>query len=114
MLGGSRVDATLRLSAVVALQNDAVCDDCFAVGPAAFAAAVTELQRTGHDLLGFWHSHGNGDPRPSATDRRELWREHLHVIAGVDAVGAERLCAYWLDTDLGFHALPLTEQDDDR
>jgi len=57
--------------------------------------AMSAIERAGDEVVGFYHSHPNGPPRPSGTDRAEAsWEEYAYVIVALDGapfVGAWRL-----------------------
>lgn len=60
-------------------------DPCrqFEIDPAALFAALRAERAGGERVLGYWHSHPSGDPRPSATDRAMAAPDgRLWVIAG--------------------------------
>jgi proteasome lid subunit RPN8/RPN11 len=48
-------------------------------------AVEDEADRLGLALLGFWHSHPDGEARPSETDRAYAWEGLLTVIVAVEA-----------------------------
>lgn len=80
--------------------------DHFAVPADAFARAEAAVRAAGLQWLGFAHSHPDGEPLPSATDRRELWRGCVQVVVG----GPRRALqwrAFWFCDD-GVHELPAT------
>lgn len=67
----------------------------FRMDPAALAQHLPSLERQGLSLLGFYHSHPNGDPIPSETDIREAtYHDTAYVIASLKD-GVPRLAA-WL------------------
>ncbi len=70
----------------------------FRMDPSALARHLPALDRQGLRLLGFYHSHPNGDPIPSATDIREAaYHDTAYVIASLKD-GVPRLAA-WLIND---------------
>lgn len=67
----------------------------FRMDPVALAQHLPALDRQGLSLLGFYHSHPNGDPIPSETDIRDAtYHDTAYVIASVKD-GVPRLAA-WL------------------
>lgn len=59
--------------------------DRFEIAPRDYLAIEDEADRRGLALLGFWHSHPDGEARPSATDRAYAWEGLLTVIVAVEA-----------------------------
>jgi proteasome lid subunit RPN8/RPN11 len=59
--------------------------DRFEVSPKDYLAIEDEADRRGLALLGFWHSHPDGEAKPSATDRAYAWEGLLTVIVAVPA-----------------------------
>ena len=108
-VAGASADDGAIITAFEPLPNVAGGEDRFGVDPLAFAAVEAGLRDRGHALLGFVHSHPDGSAEPSATDRRELWRDCLQLIVSAD----DRLRAFRLDGD-GVHELAWIDADDDR
>ena len=106
VLGGHRDHDAILVDRFLPTANAAGSADGFAVTPTDFASAEAALRATGRVWLGFVHSHPDGAAAPSDRDRRELWRQCLHLVVGVDGRGCARVCAFWLDGD-GCPALPL-------
>lgn len=80
---GGRLDGTqVHLTACMPLPNVAGAADRFAVDPTAFAHREAALRAAGRAFVGFLHSHPGNRPSPSQSDRDELWRDCVHVIAG--------------------------------
>jgi len=68
--------------------------------------AMSAIERAGHEVVGFYHSHPNGPPRPSGTDRAEAcWEEYAYVIL---ALGGEPFVGAWRLTGDGFEAERVT------
>jgi proteasome lid subunit RPN8/RPN11 len=56
----------------------------FIMDPAALSKHLPALEIAGLRLLGFYHSHPNGEPIPSPTDLREVtYPDVAHVIVGL-------------------------------
>ncbi|MDE2303840.1 MAG: M67 family metallopeptidase [Sphingomonadales bacterium] len=72
----------------------------FEIDPAALVAAHRTARNGGPRLLGYYHSHPRGDPRPSAEDRRNASGDGR--IWAIIATGAVR---FYRDADSGFVAL---------
>ncbi|MBL8732923.1 MAG: Mov34/MPN/PAD-1 family protein [Planctomycetes bacterium] len=98
--------AALRVTSFLAVANTSTAADTFVVPAATFAAAAATLRARGEILLGFAHSHPAGSAMPSLQDRRELWRDCLHLIVAGDGAGPADWCAFRL-TSRGVEPLPL-------
>jgi proteasome lid subunit RPN8/RPN11 len=72
----------------------------FEIDPAALFAAHREARGGGSELIGYYHSHPSGHPRPSATDC-----EHASGDARAWAIVAGDVVAFWRDTADGFEPL---------
>ena len=54
----------------------------YELDPAAALAAVEAVESEGRDVVGFYHSHPVGPPRPSETDRAAAtWTGYVYAIA---------------------------------
>jgi len=76
----------------------------FEIDPAALFAAHRAARDGGPQLLGYYHSHPEGHPVPSATDC-----EHASGDERVWAIIAGGEVAFWRDGPGGFAALPYAE-----
>lgn len=72
-------------------------DDRYLVDPETLRRAVDEESAGGPRVLGFWHSHPDADPVPSATDRELAWPWYLYLIVPVRGGRARRGRAWELD-----------------
>ena len=72
----------------------------FEIDPATLLAAHREARAGGPALLGYYHSHPDGHPVPSAVDC-----EHASGDRRVWAIVAGGEVAFWRDGDSGFEAL---------
>lgn len=87
-----------RITEARAAEN--VADDPlrqFEIDPAALLAAHKQARAGGPELLGYYHSHPDGHPAPSATDC-----EHASGDARVWAIIAGADVTFWLDGEGGF------------
>jgi proteasome lid subunit RPN8/RPN11 len=98
LLGGHRSPHVFDVRVFWPLAVSIPARDRFAVAGAEFARAEAQLRTVGHCWLGFAHSHPSGELGPSATDRRELWRDCLQLIA-VPGPNGPSLFAFVLDGD---------------
>ncbi len=69
----------------------------FLVDPADHFAAIRRGRATGLSLVGAYHSHPQGEPRPSETDRAEAMEDDRFVHAIV-APRRDEIAAYLLRT----------------
>lgn len=70
----------------------------FEIDPRALFAAIRAERAGGATLLGYWHSHPSGNPRPSATDIAMAAPDgRLWLILAGDAVSVWRARAGGLD-----------------
>lgn len=72
----------------------------FEIDPAALIAAHRSARAGGPDLIGYYHSHPAGHPRPSATDC-----EHASGDGHIWAIIADGEVTFWCDDESGFEAL---------
>ncbi len=55
----------------------------FQIGPEVIAREERRAREAGMELLGFYHSHPDSEPRPSETDRDFAWPTYSYIIQGV-------------------------------
>ena len=73
----------------------------FEIDPQALIDAHRAARSGGPQVLGYYHSHPEGPPHPSATDRAERAHDgNIWAIVCGDAIG------WWRDTPDGFTELP--------
>ncbi|WP_248897870.1 desampylase [Haloplanus halobius] len=75
----------------------------YELDPEATMAAIDDVEAAGTDVVGFYHSHPESDPVPSATDHeRATWEGYVYVIVSPpDSIRAYRY------TGEGFDPLPV-------
>ena len=73
----------------------------FEVDPAALFAAHRAARSGGPELAGYFHSHPNGHPRPSAVDCA-----HASGDNRAWAIVANGCVTFWRDGENGFEPLP--------
>ena len=66
----------------------------YALAPEALLAAQKAARAEGLDLVGYYHSHPDHPPRPSAADRRDAWPGVSYLIVAV-AGGAAGEARSW-------------------
>jgi proteasome lid subunit RPN8/RPN11 len=80
----------------------------YELDPAATVAAIDRIEDRGDDAVGFYHSHPESEPLPSATDRaRATWPGYVYcIVSPPDSIRAYR------HVDDGFVELPVRSADD--
>lgn len=78
----------------------------FEIDPAALIAAHRAARQGGPQVVGYFHSHPNGLPRPSATDTASAPGD-----GRVWAIAANGVVTLWSDTPSGFEPLSYSLQD---
>lgn len=74
----------------------------FEIDPAALFAAIRAERAGGPALIGYYHSHPNGRPAPSARDAADAARDgKVWIIAAGEEIGA------WRSTERGFKPVQL-------
>ena len=75
----------------------------YELDPAATMAAIDRIEDRGANAVGFYHSHPESAPRPSATDRaRATWPGYVYcIVSPPDSIRAYRY------VDDGFVELPV-------
>lgn len=84
--GGEASDARVAADGVRRVAN--VADDArttYELEPTEQLAAMDAVEAAGMDVVGFYHSHPAGPPRPSRTDvARATWPGYSYVIVALD------------------------------
>lgn len=91
VLGGERDEP--RITSAYRIPNVAAHPRTeYRLDPEAQLAAMEAIERAGETVLGFYHSHPQGPPHPSATDEaRASWPDHYYlVVIPEGSVGAWR------------------------
>ena len=92
VLGGRRTAAAAVVERAVPVPN--VADEPrtrYELDPERQLAAIESLEDRGEEVVGFYHSHPDGPPDPSATDRAQAtWPDAYYVIVSPseESVGA--------------------------
>lgn len=77
----------------------------YELDPASTMATIDRIEAAGSEAVGFYHSHPETDPVPSATDRaRATWPGYVYVI--VSPVADDPIRAYRF-TGEGFAEMPV-------
>jgi len=96
VLLGSFGQAT-RVVDVVAAHNILGSPSEYLIDAATLLAADTRAQRTGHQIVGFYHSHPGHLALPSERDRRQAWPGYLYLIVSITANHAGTTCGWAID-----------------
>ena len=52
--------------------------------PVEFVALERELEGSGQEIIGFYHSHPDGRPHPSPFDLERAWETYFYLIVSVN------------------------------
>ena len=77
----------------------------FEIDPQVLIDAHRAARSGGPELVGYYHSHPDGKPRPSATDAAMAARDGMVWAIVGDGVGSGTV-AFWRAGESGFSALP--------
>lgn len=69
----------------------------YTIDPEAWLRLEHAARQRGRTIAGVWHSHPNGDPTPSPTDRKLAWPGWSYLIAGVTNTGMRDLRCWQID-----------------
>ncbi|WP_237392288.1 M67 family metallopeptidase [Aurantiacibacter rhizosphaerae] len=83
----------------------------FEIDPQALVNAHRAARAGGPQVLGYYHSHPDGPPHPSATDRAEAAHDGTVWAIVAPGEGAEHDVSFWRDDESGFTALPYAIDD---
>jgi proteasome lid subunit RPN8/RPN11 len=89
-------DGAARALTLHPARNVAARHDRFEIHPEDHFAALKAARAGGHSLIGCYHSHPNGTPEPSATDKAGAGEENFFwlIAALAKAAGPVTLAAY--------------------
>lgn len=84
VLVGRREDGARRVTEAVPSENEwSSRDDRYSVDPDLLRELMVREEEGGPAVLGFYHSHPDAEPVPSATDRRLGWPWYHYLIVRV-------------------------------
>jgi proteasome lid subunit RPN8/RPN11 len=107
LIEGIRRGDTIEALALHPTHNLASAPDRFEIDPAEHIRLLRALRGTGREIVGCYHSHPDGAPRPSPRDRNGAHDEDfVWLIAGVEATGVVTQAAF-LFAGGDFHRLTL-------
>jgi proteasome lid subunit RPN8/RPN11 len=86
VLSGTRGESSSRADAIHPVPN--VADrptGRYELDPEEMLPVIEAVEGEGRDVVGFYHTHPNGPPRPSRTDvAQATWRGYSYVICSLD------------------------------
>jgi proteasome lid subunit RPN8/RPN11 len=85
----------------------------FRISPETFMREERRARAAGREILGFYHSHPDDQPRPSETDREFAWPSYSYVILAVER-GRARVANSWVlrDDRSGYEQEPIEEKNE--
>lgn len=57
--------------------------DRYEMDPQDYLRLEKEIEGSGLEIIGFYHSHPDGQPHPSRFDRERAWEEYFYLIVSV-------------------------------
>lgn len=96
LLLGRREGAAAKIIEAPTARNSRASPDRYEIEPESVLAADQHARASGLLLLGAWHSHPDGAPVPSATDRAEAWPDWCYLIVGLTDPAHPQLRAWRL------------------
>jgi proteasome lid subunit RPN8/RPN11 len=99
LLIGQQSNHTTGISAVKQARNlnTERAHDRYDLDPRDMLAAEKEVQHTGKEIVGVWHSHPDHPAIPSETDRRQAWPGWSYMILSVTASQIADIRSWRLD-----------------
>ena len=95
LIEGVREADTARALKLHPARNLASELDRFEIDPVAQFALLRALRRTGHEVIGCYHSHPNGEAEPSPRDRDNAGEEgFVWLIIALDGQGKSALAVF--------------------
>jgi len=110
LLGRSESGCRRVLRAVAAENRWAERSDRYRVEPDLLRRLLEEEGRGGPQVVGFFHSHPDCDPVPSATDSERAWPWYSYLIVRVDSGRMASMRAWELEGDGNFRERKLRER----
>lgn len=87
-------------------RNEERARDRFEISPKDYLRVEKEARQDGLDIVGFFHSHPDVPPFPSATDAQFAWQGFINIIVGVFGGQKVRVRAHLYDGK-NFSELPV-------
>jgi proteasome lid subunit RPN8/RPN11 len=75
--------------------------DRYEVDPREIVKLDRAAEQRGLDIVGFYHSHPDHPPTPSATDAENAWPGYIYLIVAVAEVGEAQVTAWTFDEERG-------------
>lgn len=109
LLGTISNDGSVRVRQVVVVPNVAPeRARRYVIEPRVLLEWDRAAQTSGWSIVGFFHTHPNAAPRPSATDAALAWPGYVYVIVGVNGEFITGMAAWTFDESLAsFTELPV-------
>lgn len=100
----------LRVNQVLAARNvHRQPQQHYLIDAATLLHADDLAQRTGQQIVGFYHSHPRGAAVPSPHDLQDAWPGYVYLIAAF-AQGTPYVCAWLVDDRQQVQPVPVTQQ----
>jgi proteasome lid subunit RPN8/RPN11 len=82
--------------------------DRYEVDPREILKLDRAAEQRGLEIVGFYHSHPDHPPAPSATDAESAWPGYIYLIVAVAEVGEAQVTAWTFDEERGrFRECPI-------
>lgn len=92
LIGYGESESDLCITQVKPAENVTACNskDSFEIDPLVYFAVAREVRGTENKVIGVWHSHPNGVPKPSAMDSlHSLESSWIWLITALESYKAE-------------------------
>ncbi len=99
--------ATVEVTDALPGENLLSAPDRFLLDAASLLAADDVALARGAAIVGFYHSHPEQFPVPSALDRQDAWTGHLYLIIGTAHGRARATCGWTFDVERRIHPVLL-------
>ena len=108
LMEGVSGDAAIKVLALHPARNIAPANDRFEIHPEDHFAALRDARANGHAIIGCYHSHPGGVPRPSEIDRQGAGEENfVWLIAAPAGAGGPVAVGAFIYSAMSFRPLDL-------
>jgi proteasome lid subunit RPN8/RPN11 len=112
LIEGVREGDAAQVLALHPTRNIATARDCFEIHPEDHFAALKAARAQGHVIIGCYHSHPDGAPRPSETDRSGAGEENFFwLIAAISHADAPAMFGAFVYRAAAFEPVEPMERD---